>query len=174
MARKEVKLPEDVEAEIEDDEVTIKRGDREVSRELTSPKIEIKKKDKKITLKSKTDRKKDKALLGTFTSHIKNMVKGVQKDYVYKIKVLYSHFPIKVETNENHLIIRNFLGENNPRKVEVIGEQTELEVSEEEVKIRGPDKEAVSQTAAKIQQETNIKGKDPRIFQDGMYIVEEE
>ena len=39
------------------------------------------------------------------------------------------------------------------------------------VLLTGPDVEAVGQTAANIEQATRIRGFDPRIFQDGIYIT---
>src|SRR2546426_878679 len=44
-------------------------------------------------------------------------------------------------------------------------------VEGDQVVLEGPDLEAVSQTAANIERATKIKGFDPRVFQDGIYIV---
>ena len=38
--------------------------------------------------------------------------------------------------------------------------------------MKGVDKEEVGQTALNIEQATRIKGKDPRVFQDGCYLFE--
>jgi hypothetical protein len=47
-----------------------------------------------------------------------------------------------------------------------------VEVKKQEVIVSGIDIEAVGQTAANIEQATRITGKDSRVFQDGIYIVE--
>ncbi|WGI17219.1 50S ribosomal protein L6 [Methanonatronarchaeum sp. AMET-Sl] len=171
MASTEIEIPENIEITINENKITVKGENGETHRELKSSKINIEKKENKILLESATDRKKDRAELGTFTSHINNMIKGAQKDFEYTLKVVYSHFPIKMEVKQNKLYIKNFLGEKNPRIIELIGENTDVEISDDEVIVRGPNKEAVSQTAAKIQEGTKIKNKDPRVFQDGMYVI---
>ena len=67
-------------------------------------------------------------------------------------------------------VIENFLGEKFPRKAKILG-ATKIEVKGDQVILTGPDIEAVSQTAANIEQATKIKGFDPRVFQDGIYIT---
>jgi large subunit ribosomal protein L6 len=46
-----------------------------------------------------------------------------------------------------------------------------VKVEGNEVIITGPDIEEVSQTAANIEQATMIADRDPRVFQDGIYIT---
>ena len=46
-----------------------------------------------------------------------------------------------------------------------------IEIDGEKVLVTGPDIEAVGQTAGSIEQLTTIKDKDPRVFQDGIYIT---
>jgi len=38
--------------------------------------------------------------------------------------------------------------------------------------LNGPNLEDAGQTAANIERATKIKGFDPRVFQDGIYIIE--
>jgi large subunit ribosomal protein L6 len=40
--------------------------------------------------------------------------------------------------------------------------------------VQGPSLEDVSQTAANIEQSTKMKGKDQRVFLDGLYIYSKE
>ena len=47
-----------------------------------------------------------------------------------------------------------------------------VSVKGEDVTITGINKEHVGQTMANIEQATKIKGRDPRIFQDGIYLVD--
>jgi large subunit ribosomal protein L6 len=42
----------------------------------------------------------------------------------------------------------------------------------DEVTVTGIDKETVGKTAANIEHATRIRERDPRVFQDGVYIVE--
>jgi large subunit ribosomal protein L6 len=99
------------------------------------------------------------------------MFGGVTHGWEYEMKIVYSHFPIKAATKGNKFIIENFLGEKAPRQANIIGD-TKVQVKGNEVIVNGADLESVSQTAANIERATRIKGFDPRVFQDGIYITE--
>merc|ERR1711884_1009493 len=60
------------------------------------------------------------ACVRTLCSHIQNMFTGVTKGFVYKMRFVYSHFPINVSLNGNTVEIRNFLGEKRVRKIELL------------------------------------------------------
>merc|ERR1711862_359055 len=45
---------------------------------------------------------------------------GVTRGFLYKMRFVYSHFPINVTLNGNTVEIRNFLGEKRVRKVELL------------------------------------------------------
>jgi len=98
------------------------------------------------------------------------MVAGVKEGFTYEMKIVYSHFPLKATVKGSEFIIENFLGEKFPRKTRILGE-TKVEVKGDQVLLTGADVEAVGQTAANIEQATRIRGFDPRIFQDGIYIT---
>lgn len=110
-------------------------------------------------------------MVGTIRAHINNMIKGVTEGFTYKLKIRYAHFPMKVSVKGNEVIIENFLGEKHPRRARIM-EGVTVKISGEDVIVTGIDKEKVGQTAANIEQATRIKGRDPRVFQDGIYIVE--
>ncbi|MDY7081780.1 MAG: 50S ribosomal protein L6, partial [Halobacteria archaeon] len=124
-----------------------------------------------VVLESESERRAPLATLGSFESHIRNAIHGVTEGWEYRMKVLYSHFPMQVEVKGNEVEVRNFLGEKHPRSTEIIG-QTDVEVTDEEIVLTGPNKEHVGQTAANIEQLTYINEKDIRAFQDGIYITE--
>ena len=44
------------------------------------------------------------------------MIKGVTKGFEYKMKTVFSHFPIKTSVEGNDFVIQNFLGERSPRR----------------------------------------------------------
>jgi large subunit ribosomal protein L6 len=67
--------------------------------------------------------------------------------------------------------IGNFLGERKPRVARILGE-SQVKLHGDEMVVTGINKEDVGQTAANIEQATRIKGRDPRVFQDGIYITE--
>jgi len=91
------------------------------------------------------------------------------------MKIVYAHFPmtVKATQSQNKVIIENFLGERYPRTAKIIG-HSQVEIQGDEVIITGINKEEVGQTMANIEQATKIKGRDPRVFQDGIYLVAKE
>ena len=168
--RQSLPIPEGVNVSIADKVVTVTGANGTLSRELVHPKIDIAVVDNEVVLTTEYPRKAENALLGTFKSHINNMMLGVSKGFEYKMKIVYSHFPLKVSVKDTDFIIDNFLGEKYPRKAKILGE-TKVENKGDEVTVTGPDKEAVGQTVANIETATKIKGYDPRVFQDGIYVV---
>ncbi|MFA4936009.1 MAG: 50S ribosomal protein L6, partial [Candidatus Methanoperedens sp.] len=50
---------------------------------------------------------------------------------------------------------------------------TKVTIKGDQVILNGINKEDVGQTAANIRQATKIKRFDPRVFQDGIYLVEQ-
>jgi len=170
-AEEKIKIPESVSVEKHKDELKVSGENGEIVKRFSHPTIEIEIDDEEVILRVDRPSKKEKALLGTYKSHIENMVKGAQEDFVYKLKILYSHFPMEVTAEQDNVVIKNFVGENKPRNAKIVGD-TKAQIEGSEVIIRGPDKEAVAQTAANIESTTKISKADPRVFQDGIYIIE--
>ena len=113
-----------------------------------------------------------KMLANTLEAHVRNMVEGLTNGYSRKLKVLYSHFPLSIEVKGKEMLIKNFLGEKQPRKARIVG-SAKVEVKGQEVTISGISKEEVGQTVANIKSATKIKNRDHRVFQDGLYPVSE-
>jgi len=124
-----------------------------------------------VVIESDEDDAKTMSALGTFESHVRNMIHGVSEGWEYEMEVFYSHFPMQVDVEGDEVVIENFLGERAPRRTEIHGD-TVVQVDEETVTLRGPDVEAVGQTAADIEQLTRVQDKDVRVFQDGVYITQ--
>merc|ERR1712194_430018 len=118
--------------------------------------------------------RKELACVRTICSHIDNMIVGVTRGFLYKMRFVYSHFPINVTTNGNTVEIRNFLGEKRVRKVKLPEgvEYVRTASVKDQIELAGNDIVAVSLTAAKIQQATNVRHKDLRKFLDGIYVSE--
>jgi large subunit ribosomal protein L6 len=168
---RQIEVPEGVGVEISETAVTVKGPLGEVSRQLQYPGIEIRREGSFLFVNSKIDRKRQRAMAGTLAAHLANMVQGVTKGFEYRMKVVYSHFPIQLKAMKNELIIGNFLGERKSRSARVVG-QTKVMVEKDEVLVTGIDKEMVGQTMANIEQATRVRGYDVRVFQDGIYLVE--
>jgi large subunit ribosomal protein L6 len=127
-----------------------------------------------ITIKPYGSRKKDLAVTNTARSIIAGMIKGVEKGYTYKLKIIFAHFPISVKAKGREVHVENFFGERSPRISHIIGDATKVSVVGEDVFVQGPSLEDVSQTAANIELSTKTKGKDQRVFLDGLYVYSKE
>ena len=57
----------------------------------------------KITIKPYGTRKRDLAVTNTARSIIEGMIKGVEKGYTYKLKIIFAHFPISVKVKGKEL-----------------------------------------------------------------------
>jgi len=168
--REEISVPDDVDVTI-NNEVKVKGPKGELSRKFTAKNIKIKIEDQKVILEALFPKKKDKAMLGTTRSHIKNMIHGVTEGFTYKMKIVYAHFPMTVKATGNKVTIDNFLGERYPRTAKIVGD-AKVQIKGDEVLVTGINKEDVGQTMANLEQATKIKGRDPRVFQDGIYLVD--
>jgi large subunit ribosomal protein L9e len=118
--------------------------------------------------------RKQLACVRTVCSHVENMIIGTTRGFLYKMRFVYSHFPINVSTSGENVEIRNFLGERRVRKVKLPEGVKYLrsEDTKDEIQLSGIDITQVSLTAAKIQQSTNVRHKDLRKFLDGIYVSE--
>jgi large subunit ribosomal protein L6 len=145
-----------------------------LQKDLTKLPISVDIKDKKLVIKPPGTRKRDLAITNTAKSIILNMIKGVEQGFTYKLKVVYAHFPISVKTKGKEIHVENYFGERAPRVSRVVGDTTKVNIVGEDVIVQGPSLEDVSQTAANIEFSTKLKGKDQRVFLDGLYIYSRE
>jgi len=151
--------------------VTVEGEKGTLVRDFSFVPISIEANGKAVRVWAEWPRKKEAALVGTIHSHIKNMISGVQKGFTYKLKIVFSHFPISVKVQGRTLFIENFTGERRERKVKLIGD-VKVKIQSEDILVEGVNLEDVSQTAANIEQATKVKNKDPRVFLDGIYVFE--
>ena len=165
-----IPVPQGVTVTLNGNVLKVKGKNGELARTFASQNIQLKKEGNDVVVHADLPRRKTRALVGTWAAHIRNMLKGAQENYEYKLKICYSHFPIKTKVQGDRFIIENFLGERTPRGARIMG-ASKVKVSGDEVLVTGPNVEHVSQTAANIEQATIIRGFDPRVFQDGIYIT---
>ncbi len=168
MTEYEVEIQEGVEVSIQGASFTFKGPKGELSRQFKHPKIKLQKKDGKIVISSEEDRKKVKAMMGTWRAHMRNMMTGVTKGWQTSLKLVYAHFPVKLEQKNDKLVIKNFLGAKSERRAD-IADGVEVKIEGDTVRLSGSDKEKVGQTAANIERATRVKDYDRRVFQDGIW-----
>jgi large subunit ribosomal protein L6 len=133
--------------------------------------VEIRPESILLTLELPPERREARALLGTWVAHLKNLTLGVSRGVEAKMKVVAAHFPMKVQAKEGEIQIENFLGEKYPRSAPLVPGVTAT-VDGEFVVLSGVDVEQVGQSAANIERATRIRNYDPRVFQDGIYLIQ--
>jgi len=166
-----IQTPDNVEMTLEGRKITVKGPKGTLVRDFAFAPVSIELEGKNMRVWAEWPRKKEASLVGTLRSHIENMITGVTEGFTYKLKIVFSHFPISVKLKDKIVLIENFTGERNPRKAKVVG-NVQVKIQSEDIFIQGMDVEEVSQTAANIEQATKVKRKDPRIFLDGLYVYE--
>ena len=171
--RREIEIPEKVDASVKDSILVISGQKGSVERNLRNKKVSVKVDGSKIVLEAERNTKREKKLLGTFSAHIKNMIQGVIAGHVYRMKICSGHFPMNVSVSNKELLVKNFLGEKVPRRVKV-PDGVSIKIEGSEITIESPDKEKAGGTASAIEEGTKRKGFDKRIFQDGIFITEKD
>ena len=124
-----------------------------------------------LRLKVASTRKRSKALLHAWEAHVRNLVGGVTRGVEARMKIVAAHFPMKVQVKDSTVLIENFLGEKFPRSASLVP-GVSASVDGDIVTLRGADVELVGQSAANIERATKIRDYDPRVFQDGIYLIE--
>jgi len=144
-----------------------------VDRPFPSDALELRTGDGTATLKLRlpSHRKRSQALLRTWAAHLRNLGGSLTVGVEARLKIVAAHFPMKVQVKENHILIENFLGEKHPRSSDLLPGTT-ARVDGEFVILSGFDFEVVGQSAANIERASRIREYDPRVFQDGVYLVE--
>jgi len=120
--------------------------------------------------------RKHVACLRTVKSSIFNLIKGVTQGFLYKMRLVYAHFPINciIPATGESVEIRNFLGEKIVRKVDMYPgvKIYESKGQKDELILEGNDVNNVSQSAASIKNSCLVRNKDIRKFLDGIYVSE--
>ena len=169
-----IELPEGVSASLEGDNVIIAKEGNSVSREFRHPRLVVSEVDGGLEVFCDLPRRSERALAGTWNAHLKNMVKGVDSGFEYRLQAVYSHFPMTIKVQGNELTVPNLFGEKVPRVAKLPWTPSEVEVRVEnktDSMVKGSDREKVGQTAPNIERCCAVKKRDRRVFQDGIYIV---
>jgi large subunit ribosomal protein L6 len=168
---KTIQVPDNVDLSMDGKKISLKGAKGSLTRDFSFAPISIEGEGKNIRIWAKWPRKKESALVGTIYSHIQNMITGVTVGYSYKLKIVFSHFPISVKLQDKTVLIENFTGERRARRVKTLGD-VKIKIEPEDIIVEGINLEDVSQTAANIEQATRVRRKDPRVFLDGIYVYE--
>jgi len=166
-----ISLPEGFDSAIEGNKITIKGPKGELMRKIPAKELSVSKENNAVVVKAKSPKKKTRSAMKSFAKHLSNMVEGIEKGYYYRLAVVYSHFPINIAAKGGNVEINNFLGEKHPRIARIMP-GAEVQIKGKEIFVKGTDKEAVGQTAINLEKATRVTGRDRRIYQDGIFLVE--
>ena len=170
--RAEIEVPGAIHIKHEGSVLHLKHGEKETTR-ILHPLIIVSIEGNKIILTSRKNRKVEKRIMGTFVAHIKNMIEGLEKDFMYKLQVVNVHFPMTVtyDKAKHELVVKNFLGEKNDRRI-TLASGVNVKVNKDIIEVESHDIEKAGQTATSIEKGTRVRNKDRRIYQDGIFIIE--
>jgi large subunit ribosomal protein L6 len=166
----ELEIPNGVMAKIEGNVLTMKKDNEEINRKLNGI-ITIKISGNKLIFESGTTKNKKK-ILGSMMAHAKNMIKGLNEKFQYRLQISNVHFPMNavVDKEKNELVVKNFLGEKKDRRIKLIS-GISVKVNKDIIEIESSDIEKAGQCAANIEKGTKVRNRDRRIFQDGIFIT---
>lgn len=168
-----VDIPKNVNVTLEGKKITVNGSKGKVIKDFTHTNLHLEKNDENIRIWIANPRKRQTAQVNTLSSHIKNMIKGVDEGFTYRLKIVFIHFPMTIRIQENILTIENFIGERQARTAKILP-NVKIQIDGDDIIVEGPDIDTVSQTAANIQQATKIRNKDLRKFLDGIYVYSRE
>lgn len=163
-------IPEGLKATLDGSTLTISGSKGDVVRRFNNPVAKIEVNDKSIRIFASKNSRKEKRIINTFIAHIENMFKGASEGHEYRLKICSGHFPMNVKINNNVFEVKNFLGEKVPRKIQLIPD-VDIKMNGNDITITSVYKEKAGQTAGSIEKLCKVKGRDLRVFQDGIYIT---
>jgi large subunit ribosomal protein L6 len=166
-----ITIPEGVNFVVDGMRVTAKGDGKELSKTFNAKNVNISLEGDKITIKTQKENKRELKMLGTIVAHMNNMIKGLTEGFNYKMEIATVHFPMTVKEENGILLIKSLLGEKVDRQAKILPD-VKLEIKGSAIEISSHDIEAAGQTAANIEKATKVKGRDRRIFQDGIFLTE--
>lgn len=168
-----IEIPNGISANMDDHTLILKKGNNSVEREFPFKRVNIKIEDKKLLIRANKGTKRELKIIGTVNAHIKNMIKGLGEGHTYKLKICSGHFPMNVSVGKDEFTVKNFLGEKMPRTLK-LKENVEVTIEGDIVEVTSINKELAGQTAANIERLCKITNRDPRVFQDGIWIIDKD
>ncbi len=167
---KKVAVPQGISMHVQANLVKFSHGGKDVHKKFSAGAIDLSEDGGTVKITAKNSKKKIFATANAIASQIVNLFTGLQKEFEYKLEVVYSHFPMNIVVKEGFVEISNISGAKMPKKAKIIG-LAKVAVKGKDITVTSANKEYAGQTAANIESATKIKGKDRRVFQDGIYIV---
>jgi len=164
-------IPHGMTAEVAGHNLTLKKEGKSLSKTFLGIKVE--KHENSVVFSSPKSSKNERKLIMTYAAHLQNMIKGLEKEFSYKLKVCSVHFPmtVTVDKGTHQLVVKNFLGEKKERRARILP-HVNVEVKGDEIFVTSHDVENAGQTAANFETVTKVNYRDRRVFQDGIFLTE--
>lgn len=159
IGKKEIEIPEKTEVKVDGTTVSVKGPKGEISK-MFRPVISVEVLGTKINFKPKKTDKFTRSLWGTYSSHVSNMIKGVNDGFEKKLVIEGVGF--KAEASGGKIVLN--IGFSHPVEL-AIPDGLEVSVEKNEIMIKGIDKEKVGQFASDIRKQKKpepYKGKGIR------------
>jgi large subunit ribosomal protein L6 len=166
-----IQIPEGVTCDFNNSVLKCTKGSVSLERKINIPEMKVKIENNNLTLEVEKGNKTHLKKIRTYIAHITNIFHGLDDKFTYTLEAVNVHFPMTLKVEGSIVTITNFLGEKRPRKVKILP-NVEVEVKGQSITVSSHDKEAAGQTAANLEKAGKLKGKDRRIFQDGIYITQ--
>merc|ERR1719476_93250 len=179
-----VEIPDDVTVTCKARKITVRGPKGEVSKNFSHLAVEIqkmkqnnkKRKGTYVRIRMWFGGYKQACSVNTLKSLINNMITGVTEGYRYKMRLVYSHFPINaiIPKDGDSITVRNFLGGKQDKLIPMIG-GTKVRLTpgnevKDELVFEGNDNAALSLCCARVSQVCKTGRKDVRKFLDGIYV----
>lgn len=165
-----IQIPEGVSCTLESGVLKCKKDSAELSRPMVIPQVDVKLDGNSISLVCEKGNKNQIKLIRSYLAHIKNIFSGLNEKFVYELEAVNVHFPMTLKLEGDKISITNFLGEKKPRFAKVFP-GAEVDIKGQKITVSSHNREAAGQTAANLEKATKVKGRDRRIYQDGIFIT---
>jgi len=93
-AVRKIKIPDGVKASLDGMHLRVTGPKGQLSRNVRFPQVSVTCDGNEVIIATESRRKEITAMVGTLEAHAKNMFRGVTEGFEYRMKVVYSHFPI--------------------------------------------------------------------------------
>ena len=145
IGKKPIEIPEKTEVVLVENIITVKGPLGELNRKVRTDSVDVVIEDNQVIVSPKNNSLENKAMWGTFGSHIKNMIQGVNKEY--EVRLIVEGVGFKVDLQGTTLVMN--LGFSHQVKLEVPAGVT-CKIEKNDIILSGIDKEVVTQFAAVI------------------------
>jgi len=164
IGKQPIHIPPKTEVSISDGEVLVSGPLGELRRAFRKADVTIELAEKEVVVHPKRNTKISRSLWGTYASHIRNMIKGVNEPF--EKRLIVDGIGYRVEVSGNNLVL--LVGYSHPVTV-AIPEGLSVSVEKNVIKVSGRDKEMVGEFAATVRSKKKpepYKGKGIRYYDE--------